>query len=133
MLDPEDQVPPAARLLGRQLVSIDASNGEVRLVYCARPEFANRHGTVQGGMLSAMLDSATGYAVLVTLPEGFTVLTRRLETRFLKAASLGEITVIVRIAHKDERQASVGAELMDSTGVTVATGSAELSIRPRRS
>lgn len=77
MLDREEQVPPAARLLGRQLDSIGASNGDVRLVYCARPEFANRHGTVQGGMLSAMLDSATGYALIATLPEGFTVLTRR--------------------------------------------------------
>ena len=83
-------------------------------------------------MLAAMLDSATGYAVIATLPEGFTALTRRLDTRFLKPASLGEITVVVRVTLRDEREALVEAELVDSRGLTVVTGLAELSIRPRR-
>ncbi len=128
----EDQVPPAARLLGRKLISIEPSTGVVRLVYFAPPEFANRHGSVQGGMLAAMLDSATGYAVIAALPEGFTALTQRLETQFLRPASLGEITAIVRATRRDEREARVEAELIDSTGLTVVTGHAELRIRPRR-
>jgi uncharacterized protein (TIGR00369 family) len=127
----EDQAPPAARLLGRKLISIESNKGEVRLTYFARPEFANRHGTVQGGMLAAMLDSATGYAVIATSPEGFSVLTRRLDTRLLKPAGLGEITAVVRVMRRDEREAWVEAELIDCAGLTVATGSAELSIRAR--
>ncbi len=132
MLDTDDQTPRAARLLGRQLISIDTDNGEVRLAYFAGPDFANRHGTVQGGMLAAMLDSATGYAVIATLPEGLTALTMRLETRFLKPASLGVITAVVRVTRIDERNASAQADLLDSMGLTVATGQAELRVRARR-
>lgn len=61
-------VPPAAVLLGREVISVDAKSGEVQLRFLADRQFANRHGTVQGGMLAAMLDSATGNAVMASLP-----------------------------------------------------------------
>ena len=58
MSDHLKEMPPAAQLLGREIVSVDPHSGEVKLRFAARTEFANRHGTVQGGMLAAMLDSA---------------------------------------------------------------------------
>jgi len=64
MSDHLKEVPPAAVLLGREVISVDAKSGEVQLRFLAHPQFANRHGTVQGGMLAAMLDSATGNAVM---------------------------------------------------------------------
>lgn len=51
-----DPHPPASILLGRELVSLNAHTGEVHLTYVAKPEFANRQGTVQGGLLAAVLD-----------------------------------------------------------------------------
>ncbi|MEH2555680.1 hypothetical protein V1286_003209 [Bradyrhizobium algeriense] len=68
MSDHLKEVPPAAHLLGREIVSVDPHSGEVKLRFTAKKEFANRHGTVQGGMLAAMLDSATGNAVMARLP-----------------------------------------------------------------
>jgi hypothetical protein len=60
------EVPPAARLLGREIISVNAPPGEVQLRFLAHGHFANRHGTIQGGMLAAMLDSATGNVWLVS-------------------------------------------------------------------
>ena len=68
------ELPPAARLLGFEIISAN-SQGEVRLKFFAQEQFANRHGTVQGGMLAAMLDSATGNAMMASPPSDRTAVT----------------------------------------------------------
>ena len=125
-------VPPAAQLLGREILSADPQSGEVTLRFDAKPEFANRHGTVQGGMLAAMLDSVAGNALMATLPSHLTAVTTRLDTSFLKPAALGAIVATARLVRQDERSADVTAELTDSEGKIVATARAELRIRERK-
>ena len=75
---------PAAKLLGRRLLQFDPESGEAPLEFLARPEFANRYGSVQGGMLAAMLDSATGAALMANLSPDLTAVTVQLNTSFLK-------------------------------------------------
>jgi uncharacterized protein (TIGR00369 family) len=131
MSDHLKEMPPAAQLLGREIVSVDSYSGEVKLRFTAKGEFANRHGTVQGGMLAAMLDSATGNAVMARLPSHLTAVTTRLDTSFLKPAALGAMIATARLVRQDERSADVTAELTDSEGQIVATAKAELRIRDR--
>src|ERR1700704_5249624 len=128
------EMPPAAHLLGREIVSVDPLSGEVKLRFTAREHFANRHGTVQGGMLAAMLDSATGNAVMAGLPSDRTAVTTRLDTTFVKPAALGPLTATARLARWDEKSASrlAEAELFDSSGQIVARARAELRVRDRR-
>jgi uncharacterized protein (TIGR00369 family) len=133
MSDHLKEIPPAAQLLGREIVSVDPASGEVKLRFTARHEFANRHGTVQGGMLAAMLDSATGNAVMAKLPSHLTAVTIRLDTQFLKPAVMGTIVATARLVRQDERSAEVMAELTDSEGKVVATARAELRVRERKS
>jgi uncharacterized protein (TIGR00369 family) len=97
MSDHLKEVSPAAVLLGREIVSVDTESGEVRLRFLADRQFANRHGTVQGGMLAAMLDSATGNAVIANLPSDRTAVTTRLDTTFVKPAALGPLTATARL------------------------------------
>jgi len=89
MSDHLKEISPSAVLLGREIVSVDTESGEVRLRFLADRQFSNRHGTVQGGMLAAMLDSATGNAVIANLPSDRTAVTTRLDTTFVKPAALG--------------------------------------------
>jgi len=131
MSDHLTEIPPAAHLLGREIISVDPQSSEVKLRFMARVEFANRHGTVQGGMLAAMLDSATGNAVMAGLPSHLTAVTTRLDTQFLKPAGLGEMVATARVMHRDDRSAEVTAELADGAGQIVATALAELRIRAR--
>jgi uncharacterized protein (TIGR00369 family) len=132
MSDHLKEIPPAAALLGREVISVDASTGEVRLRFLADKQFANRHGTVQGGMLAAMLDSATGNAVMASLPSDRTAVTTRLDTTFVRPAALGPLTAIARLISQDERIALAEAELVDETGQTVARARTELRVRERR-
>jgi uncharacterized protein (TIGR00369 family) len=131
MSDHLKEMPPAARLLGREILAVDPDSGEVKLRFTATEQFANRHGTVQGGMLAAMLDSATGNAVMARLPSHLTAVTTRLDTQFLKPAALGALVATARLVHQDERSAEVTAELTDSEGRLVAKARAELRVREK--
>jgi uncharacterized protein (TIGR00369 family) len=131
MSDHLKEVPPAAVLLGREIISVDATSGEVHLRFLADRQFSNRHGTIQGGMLAAMLDSATGNAVMASLPKDRTAVTTRLDTTFVRPATLGPLTATARLVKQDERSALAEAELFDSSGQVVARATAELRVRPR--
>jgi uncharacterized protein (TIGR00369 family) len=132
MSDHLKEVPPAAVLLGREVISVDAKSGEVQLRFLADRQFANRHGTVQGGMLAAMLDSATGNAVMANLPSDRTAVTTRLDTTFVKPAALGPLTATARIVRQDNLLIFAEAKLLDSSGQIVAHARAELLVRERR-
>src|SRR6202789_3058242 len=131
MSDHLKEISPSAVLLGREIVSVDTESGEVRLRFLADRQFSNRHGTVQGGMLAAMLDSATGNAVIAMLPSDRTAVTTRLDATFVKPAALGSLTPIARLVEQDERSASAAAELFDNSGQIVPRARAELRIRER--
>jgi uncharacterized protein (TIGR00369 family) len=131
MSDRLNEISPAAVLLGREIVSVDTESGEVRLRFLADRQFSNRHGTVQGGMLAAMLDSAAGNAVIANLPSDRTAVTTRLDTTFVKPAALGPLTAIARLVKLDDRSASAEAELIDGSGQVVARARAELRVRER--
>jgi uncharacterized protein (TIGR00369 family) len=123
--------PPAARLLGREVLEIDEVNGGALLRYTAQPEFLNRHGTVQGGMLAAMLDSATALALYAVLPPELTGVTTNLNVSYLRPARLGAFTATTKLIRRDERIAEASGELRDVDGVLVATAAATLRIVPR--
>jgi uncharacterized protein (TIGR00369 family) len=124
--------PPVAKLLGRDVVDLDVVNGGATVRYTAQPEFLNRHGTVQGGMLAAMLDSATALALYTVLPPELTGVTASLQVDFLKPAKLGTFTAVSKLLGRDERNAQTFAELRDAQGVIVATALAKLRVVPRR-
>lgn len=124
-------LPPGAQLLGREWLGFD-ERGQALIRFQAQPSFTNRHGTIQGGFLAAMLDSATGMAALATLAADLTVMTRSLDTRFLKPAGVGPITARARIVERADHDMVVEAELTDANGVTVADATARLRILAKK-
>lgn len=126
-----DTTTPGAQLVGREVLNVDEASGEVRLAFLARPEFANRHGTVSGGFLAAMLDSATAAPILVTLPEDRTIVTTELRVSYLRPAALGRLESVGRIAERGEREIRSEAELVDPEGRTVARAVAVFRVLTR--
>jgi uncharacterized protein (TIGR00369 family) len=125
-------VPPAGKLLGREVVEIDEVKGGAVLRFRAVPEFLNRHGTVQGGLLCAMLDSSTALALYAVLPAESTALTANLNVTFVKPAKLGTFTATSRLVTRDEHNGETTGELRDAEGILVATATARLRIVPRK-
>ena len=123
-------VPPGAQLLGREWLGFDGEITSIR--FEAKPLFTNRHGTIQGGFLAAMLDSATGLGAHAALPATQTVVTKTLATRFLKPARVGPITARSKVVSQTGRDMIVESDLIDAENVTVATATAELRILDKR-
>lgn len=132
LTDAAANLPPGAQLLGREWLGLDESGQTALIRFQAQPSFTNRHGTIQGGFLAAMLDSATGMAALAALAADLTVVTRSLDTRFLKPAGVGPITARARIVERADHDMVVEAELTDANGVTVADATARLRILAKK-
>lgn len=126
-----DLITPVAKLLGRELLAID-TDGTVHLSFRAQPEFANRHGSMQGGLVSAMLDSSLSAALLAQLPPELTSVTVKLETEFLRPAPLTVLEAKAWLMSRDERSATTRGELRAPDGTLVATATAHLRILPAK-
>ena len=50
--------PPAAILLGWELVAVDPAAGTIEVAFTASDQFLNPAGVIQGGLLAAMLDDS---------------------------------------------------------------------------
>jgi uncharacterized protein (TIGR00369 family) len=125
-------VPPAARLLGREVIEFDRDRGGAKLRFTAQEEFLNRHGTVQGGLLAAMLDSATALALYSVLSPELTAVTTQLNVSFVRPAKRGTLIATSRVVSRSERDAQASGELHDAEGVLVANAVATLRIVKRR-
>jgi uncharacterized protein (TIGR00369 family) len=125
--DAATHLPPGAQLLGREWLGFDES-GHALIRFQAQLAFTNRHGTIQGGFLAAMLDSATGICALAALSPELTVVTKGLDTRFLKPAAVGPITARARVVERTDRDMVVHAELLDAGSIVVADATAQLRI-----
>jgi len=126
-----DLITPVAKLLGREIISIDP-DGTAHLRFRARPEFANRHGSVQGGLISAMLDSSLSAALLAQLPDELTSMTVKLETEFLGPAPLTFLEAKAWLMTRGGISATTRGGLRAPDGTLVATATAHLRILPKR-
>ena len=131
VIDAAANLPPGAQLLGREWLGFD-EGGQALIRFHAQPAFTNRHGTIQGGFLAAMLDSATGICALAALSPDLTVVTRSLDTRFLKPAAVGSITARARVIERTDRDMVVQAELVDADSIIVADATARLRILSKK-
>lgn len=120
---------PIARTLGLRLHWVDPDAGTAEVGFTVGEEFTNIHGTVQGGILIAMLDATMGPTLRATLPAGTEAPTLDIATHFLAPAGIGDFTGRGRLRRKGRGIAFIDADLLDADGVEVATATATFRIR----
>jgi uncharacterized protein (TIGR00369 family) len=113
MIEGRAPMPPVARLLGWTLLSIDPERGEIRVSFEAKPDFLNPAGTVQGGILSAMLDDTQ---------------TLELKTSFYRPARPGPIVGFGRVAHRGRDLLFLEGTLSDGEGKSLAAATSTARI-----
>jgi uncharacterized protein (TIGR00369 family) len=121
--------PPAAVLLGWELVAIDPEAGTIEVAFTAREQFLNPAGAIQGGFLAAMLDDTLGPALVATLGPGLFAPTTDLHVQFLRPARPGRLTGRGRIVRRGREVAFLAGELLDDSGQVVAAAVATAQIR----
>lgn len=110
-----------AQLLGMQPDVV--TRGHVEFVCAASGRFANPMGTVHGGILATLLDSALGCAVQTTLDAAETYTTVSLEVKYLRPVALdaGTLRAEGTVVHKGRRQATAEGRITDEAGKVLAT------------
>jgi len=108
--------PPFAALLGIWITEVS----EGRVVFAAEPSeyHYNPLGTVHGGVIATLLDSALGCAVQSMLPAGTSYTTLELKVNYLRPITekTGTIYAEGKIIHLGGRIATAEARLTDAKG-----------------
>lgn len=85
-----NSLPPIHQLLGGHDIQWNAEQTELSIRYMALESFTNPRGTVEGGMICAMLDDVMGlFANLAN--QGKPATTINLNTDFLRPCMVGEV------------------------------------------
>ncbi len=120
--------PPMAELIGARLVSV--GDGEVRFAWTPDESAYNPIGTVHGGLLCTLLDSAAGCAVHTLLPAGTGYASIEIKVSYLKAlrADSGEIDVHGRALQIGRRVAFAEAHARNPTGELVGHATTSIAV-----
>ena len=115
------RVSPTMALMGMRIESIDSAAGRVRLSFTAAPEHCNPMGSVQGGIIVAVLDEAASISAIAKSGRRIVVPTIELKTSFFGAAHARAPRESEGGGNKfGKRVAFMEADLLDAEGKLLA-------------
>ncbi|OHX11268.1 aromatic compound degradation protein PaaI [Chromobacterium sphagni] len=108
--------PPVMEMMGFEFVR--ATPGAVEFAFLPHESHYNPIGTVHGGVISTLLDSAMGCSVQSLLPLGKGYTTLELKVNFVRAVTLasGRMRCHGTIIHSGGRMATAEGKLLDESG-----------------
>jgi len=120
MCDGEVPPPPIMQLIGFH--RLEAEEGRVTVELQAQEFHYNPLGSVHGGVIATLLDTATGCTVHSTLPAGVGYTSLDLNTRFIKPVTVasGLLRCEGAIVSRGRRTAVAEARLIDERGTLLA-------------
>lgn len=108
---------PAWQLLGIKLEEL--TDGYARVKMEAKPEFTNFIGSIHGGIIVTLADSAFGYAVNSL---NYPTVAAQFNTHFLNAAAPGkELSAECRVIKAGKRAVTAEIKVTDSDGKIIAS------------
>jgi len=121
--EPEVPPPPIMHTLGME--GIEVLDGGIVFSLYPQEFHYNPLGTVHGGVLSTIMDSATGCAVHTTLPAGWGYTSLDLTSKFLRAVTVdsGLLRCEGSVISRGRTTALAEARLYDGAGKLVAYAS----------
>ncbi len=108
------------QLLGMKVVSM--GDGQARLVMPVEETLLQIYGTVHGGAIASLADSAVAVALISASTEGEKAFTVELKLNFLAPATNGELTAEARLFHRGRTIAAGEVDVKDDRGRLLAKG-----------
>ena len=118
--------PPAADLVGFRMVSF--ANGESRFEMDAGRVHHNPMGTVHGGILCTLADSAMGMAFASTLGEGETFTTLEIKVNYLRPVFEEKLFARAKVVHRGRTVGLVECDVTTEDGKLVARAVSTCSV-----
>ncbi|MFB6171234.1 MAG: PaaI family thioesterase [Haloarculaceae archaeon] len=109
---------PVGALLGFEVDEI--GDGEAVLSMAAGRRHANRGGPVQGGVITALADTATAFAFMTTLDEGASTTNVELKMNFLRPVFEDRIEATARVVERGRTLGLVECDVRTTEGKLVA-------------
>lgn len=106
------------------------AEGEVDVALVAGAEHLNLMGTVHGGVLATLADTATGLAYRTVLEPGTTFTTIQLQITYLAAGRAGRIVARGRVVKRGRRTGYAEADVVDAEDRLLARATALLAVMP---
>ena len=122
-------MPPASRELGLKVVSIDRERGTCLIEFNPGERYLNPIGSIQGGIVAAMLDDTFSIAILAACDVQTIAPTLEMKVSYFAAAKPGRLVCKGRVVHKGKSTAFVESELFDSEDKLLAKASATVALR----
>ncbi len=104
------------------------AEGEVDVALVAGAEHLNLMGTVHGGVLATLADSATGLAYRTVLDPGTTFTTIQLQITYLAPGRAGHVAARGRVVKRGRRTGYAEADVVDGEGRLLARATALLAV-----
>jgi len=109
---------PITELLGLAITAVE--HGRLVMEMESGPEFANPMGTLHGGIITALADSAMGMAYASTLGENESFTTLALTINFLKPVWCGRLIAEARLKKGGSTVGLVECDVRDANSSLVA-------------
>ena len=121
---------PSEQCLNTRLTLCDRDGMRVELAFDAPATFANARGTVQGGFVTAMLDTCLGIPVLLATDGRKGPVSLQIAVSFLDAVQVGPVRGWGRVGKLGKSIAFVEAALIDTDGQPFATATQSAKLLP---
>ena len=108
------------------------SRGEVDVELDVGPQHLNLFGTMHGGLIATLADTATGLAMLTALEPGTAHLTTSLGVTFLAPGRAGVVTARGRVLKAGRRFGYAEADVVNEAGDLLARATGSFTILPER-
>ena len=119
-----------AAFLGLRLDRV--AEGQVDVSLALEPRHLNLVGTLHGGMIATLADTATGLAYRTVLEPGTSHVTSSLTVTFLAPGRTGTVTAMGRVIKRGRRSGYAEADVMDAYGTLLARATATFTVMPER-
>lgn len=130
MTSTDEDRSPLGDLLG--FAQVQHSGAGVVLEAEIRPELLNRRGVVHGGVLSALLDSALGMAVVAAIDPVEWCATLQLSVQFVSGGRRGPLRASGRMTRRGPHCAFAEGEVLDARGKLIARAQGTWYVWPER-
>ncbi|GAA2706608.1 PaaI family thioesterase [Micromonospora olivasterospora] len=130
MIAGELAAPPVMHLM--DMARLEADEGRVAVELVPQEFHYNPLGTVHGGVISTLLDTAAGCAVHSTLPAGVGYTSLDLNVRFLRPVTVdsGTLRCEGSVLQRGRRTALAEARLLDGAGRLTAHATSTCLLSP---
>ncbi len=117
---------PLGDLLGFRAVEVDAGRAVIELD--ARDDHGNIIGTLHGGVIATVADSAMGVAFATTLEAGERCTTVELKINFLRPFDKGKVRAVGHVVRRGRTLGYLECDVLDEAGQLLARSSSTYMI-----